>query len=163
MTSRRAPAVAACVLALSVWGASAASASTTLVEVEPANGDTLERAPSEVVLTFATELDPVRTLATVTAPGGRARDVRAEVDGNRLVVSLPSSGDGDYVVGYSAVATGAGPAAEVVSGEVGFAVTPDGVAADTGGAAPWTVAALAALALGVVVLVRTVRGVRGPP
>lgn len=169
MTSGRVLAVAAC-LVVGVVGvvggagvAGTAAASTTLVEVDPGNGATLDRAPSEAVLIFATELDAARALATVTVPGQRSRDVRPEVDGARMVVPVPSAGDGDYVVGYTAAAADGGPDAEVVSGEVGFAVTPDGVAPDTGGTAPWALGALAAVGLGIVVVVRAVRGVRGRP
>lgn len=137
-------------------GAAPAQASTSLVEVEPANGATLEHAPGQVVLTFATDLDADRAAATLTPPGQGERDAVSRVDGARLVVDVPASAPGDYVVGYS-VAAADQPEAAVVEGSVGFTVAPGGDQAAPGGAGPWAVVSLLAVAgLGVALWV-TVR------
>jgi methionine-rich copper-binding protein CopC len=150
-------AAAVVVAAGAVVGAGAAAATTSLVGVEPENGATLARPPERVVLTFATDLDPAASTAVMTAPGGRPRDVVADVDGARLVVRVAPAGDGGYVVGYSVAAAGAAAGEGVVRGEVGFTVAADGVARRVGGAAPWAaVSVLAAVGMAGVLLL-TVR------
>lgn len=139
--------LAACLgLAASLGLAAPATASTSVVEVEPGNGATVGTAPSSVVLTFATPLDPARSTATLTPPGQEERDAAARVDGERLVVDLPFGGDGDYVVGYSVASADAAAGQGVVTGSVGFTVSAGGEAPAPGGAGPWALVSTAALA-----------------
>lgn len=133
------------VACLLLVGAAPAQASTSLVEVEPANGATLEHAPGQVVLTFATDLDADRAAATLTPPGQNERAAVSRVDGARLVVDVPASAPGDYVVDYS-VAAADPPDAAAVEGSVGFTVAPGGAEPAPGGAAPWAVVSLLAVA-----------------
>ena len=118
------------------------AAAASLVEVEPANGATLERAPDAVVLTFSAPLDADAVRAAVTSPHGDTRQADVEVDGPRLVVPVAPSGEGAYVVDYVATPSGADASVE---GGVGFTVDPDGAPA-TGGGMPWAVASALAVA-----------------
>jgi len=140
--------------------APAATASTTLIEVEPANGATVRSAPAEVVLTFATDLDPEGASATVTPPGQPVRDAAVEVDGDRLLVDVAASAEGEYVVSYSVVAA---DAQGRVDGAVGFTVDSSGDQPATGGTGPWAIASLlAVVGIGAAVFVtyRTWRNAR---
>lgn len=118
------------------------AAAASLVEVDPANGATLDRAPDAVVLTFSAPLDADAVRAAVTPPGGDTRQADVEVDGPRLVVRLASSGEGAYVVHYVVTPSGADASVE---GGVGFTVDPRGAPA-TGGGTPWAVASAVAVA-----------------
>lgn len=156
----RAVLTAAAALVVLLLTPSAAAASTTVVEVEPANGATLDHAPGAVTLTFDADLDPARCSASLTPPGQDDRDAVARVDGPRLVVEVPTSAEGDYVVSYTVAAAGADAGEGEVSGSVGFTVAADGATAQTGGTAPWTLAAVAVVAGLIAVLLLTVRGWR---
>src|ERR1700730_1891945 len=59
------------VLAISVLGASPASAHASLVGADPAPGTSVPQAPGAVVLHFSEAVDHVRSALTVTGPGGR--------------------------------------------------------------------------------------------
>jgi methionine-rich copper-binding protein CopC len=156
----RAVLTAAAALVVLLLTPSAAAASTTVVEVEPANGATLDHAPGAVTLTFDADLDPARCSASLTPPGQDDWDAVARVDGPRLVVEVPTSAEGDYVVSYTVAAAGADAGEGEVSGSVGFTVAADGATAQAGGTAPWTLAAVAVVAGLVAVLLLTVRGWR---
>ena len=106
----------------------------------------MSAAPSTVVLTFATPLDPARSSATLTPPGQQERDAGVRVDGDRLVVDVPFGDEGDYVVGYTVAAQDAAPGEGQVSGAVGFTVSVDGETPAPGGTGPWAVVSLVGIA-----------------
>jgi methionine-rich copper-binding protein CopC len=137
--------------------AQAPAGQTKLVEVVPANGATVTAVPPEAALTFSTPLDPTRSTATVTAPGGSAQDAAVRVAGDVLNVQLPSGGPGDYVVSYAVAAAGAAPDSTQVRGGVGFTVAADGIPAETGGGLTWAVASVVAILGLVLVVAWTVR------
>lgn len=133
-----------------VLSAAPAGADQVLQEVTPGNGDSLDRAPDEVVLTFAEPLVDTSVAVTVTTPEGRT-DVQPRVEGRSVTVQIDDGGPGQYVVAY---ALEPGPA----RGETGFTVLKAGESAPEQPApsAWWQVAFLVLLAGLVVALVGTV-------
>jgi methionine-rich copper-binding protein CopC len=124
--------------------APARAASTSLTDVEPANGATVQQPPDAVVLTFSRPVDAASASATVTAPGAPAAAASVAVDGPQVVVDVPAAGEGEYVVGYSVRPSEDGGAA--LEGAVGFTVASDGAGPPAGGGAPWAAAAALAVA-----------------
>ncbi|WP_197319495.1 copper resistance CopC family protein [Saccharomonospora sp. NB11] len=122
-----------------------ASAHNVLVSSNPAEGDELDTAPTEVVLTFDQPVQDadVNEIA-VTGPLGDAWvDGAVEVDGTTVTAPLrPLGPEGEYVIGYRVLSADGHP----VSDEIRFTLTqpgpgeasgtPDSVSPETGEAAP---------------------------
>lgn len=149
MLRTRAALILACAF-LAVAGPAGSAAATSLVDVEPANGATVQRAPRQVVLTFDGEVDPARTSVLVTPPRQQPRPARVEVDGARVVAEVPPAPAGEYLVAYEVAPPGASLTDPPTEGSVAFTVDPDvdpDAEPDAGaaGAGPWAVASAVAL------------------
>lgn len=153
-STRRSLATALAVLGLLLLGPASAAADQVLVQVEPGNGASLERAPEQLVLTFAESLDGAQVTVTLRTPEGE-EDASPRVDGRAVVVSVPDAGPGTYEVRYEVTPGQA-------QGSTGFTVLGAGeTAPDQPTASPlWFISGAALLGLLVVVLVRTVRSLR---
>jgi copper resistance protein C len=139
--------LASCVLAAAVTlSGSPATADQVLQSVTPGNGDVLDRAPDEVVLTFAETLEGTSVAVTVTTPEGSA-DVEPLVQGREVTVPIEDGGPGQYVVGY---VLRPGPA----RGETGFTVLEAGESAPEEPApSPWWQVSLLVVLAGLVAAV----------
>ncbi|MEV1290514.1 copper resistance CopC family protein [Micromonospora sp. NPDC049679] len=107
--------------ALTVLVAAApAAAHNSLTSSDPKNGARLDRAPSEVRLTFLSRLDPATTKVTVTGPDNVPALAGApRFDRARVAVPVKAGAAGLYIVAYE-VASGDG---HPVTGEVRFTLT----------------------------------------
>ncbi|MGH3681622.1 MAG: copper resistance CopC family protein [Natronosporangium sp.] len=144
----------------------------SLTGSDPADGETVERAPEQVQLTFLARLDPANAELAVTGPDGEPVDVDQPVfDGSEVTIALPAGPAGNYRVDYRVLSADG----DWADGTVRFTVTtgtqqtasptpaaatsapatlppPDPAAASTdrddrGGSASWWPWLLAALAL----------------
>lgn len=124
-------------------GALPASAHNVLVSSNPAEGDELDTAPTEVVLTFDQPVqDADVNEVAVTGPHGDAwAEGTVEVDGTTVTAPLrPLGPEGEYVIGYRVLSADGHP----VSNEIRFTLTspgpgeasgaPDSAAPDRGAA-----------------------------
>jgi methionine-rich copper-binding protein CopC len=149
LVRRALPLIAAAGLVLGAAGP--AVAEQVLVKVVPGNGESVSRAPDEVVLTFAEPLtDATVTTSVVTPPG--SQDVRPQVSGNDVTIPVPDAGPGQYVVRYQVTPGQA-------RGETGFTVLAAGEKPPAPSApSPWWLVGGAVLVAGVgLVVVRMVR------
>jgi LPXTG-motif cell wall-anchored protein len=107
--------------ALTVLVAAApAAAHNSLTSSDPRNGARLEKAPSQVRLTFLAGLDPATTKVTVTGPDNVPAQAGAPTfDRARVAVPFKPGAAGLYIVAYE-VASGDG---HPVTGEVRFTLT----------------------------------------
>ena len=138
--------------ALVVGGAGQSAAEQVLVKVVPGNGESVTRAPEEVVLTFAEPLQNATVTTSVVTPSG-SQDVRPQVSGSDVTVPLPDVGPGEYVVRYQ-VSPGE------ARGETGFTVLAAGEqppAAPTGPSSWWLLGGAVLVAGFALAVVRTVR------
>ncbi|WP_320066144.1 copper resistance protein CopC [Micromonospora sp. RTGN7] len=129
---RRVAAVAVALLALSVVGLGlAVSRSPARLEsVAPADEARPATAAGALSLTFSGRVDPREAHVTVVDDTGRSSTGPVRVHGRTVTVSLPTSGPGDYLLGYH-VLLGDGSA---VSGQTTYRVGPDPVASRRSGA-----------------------------
>jgi methionine-rich copper-binding protein CopC len=113
-------------------GAGAASAHDGLVRVVPADGATVQTAPSRVRLVFDEEVDSPSTVV-VTGPGGTAVQTGPAV-GVADTVSVPVrvTSPGTYHVAFRVVSADGHP----VSGETTFAFRQAGATSGTDAVAP---------------------------
>ena len=112
-----------------------ASAHALLTESSPADGTSVDQAPSEVLLTFTESLDPLLTVVHVLdASGARVEAGRTEVPGlpNRARVPLGPLPQGTYTVTWRTTSTADG---HTTVGTVAFGVGVPVAAAGTRGAA----------------------------
>ncbi|GAB2689215.1 copper resistance CopC family protein [Thalassiella azotivora] len=146
--------VAVVAATLLLAGAGPASASPVLERVVPGNGASVQRTPDQVVLTFSRRLDETVVAVTLTTPEGQD-EVTPRVDGRSVSVSVPDDGPGEYLVSYRLTP---GPA----EGETVFTVLAPGESAPAEQRASiwWFVTGAGLLVLLVLVLVRTLRGLR---
>ena len=109
--------VAALVLLLA--GSGPATAHANLVSTDPADGSSLETAPSEVTLTFSENVG--NGFVAVTAPSGRqVRTSNVSTLDRVLSADVASSDErGQYTVAYRIVSADGHP----ISGEIGFTTT----------------------------------------
>lgn len=134
-TARRALLVlAALVLAVSglVWGAAAsASAHDELVSSTPADGDSLDSAPTEATLEFSGTVQEVGTEFALQDSSGAAVDLPGEytISGTSITQPLPELEDGGYTLNWRVVSEDGHP----ISGTISFGV--GGWSAIGGGAA----------------------------
>ena len=158
MFRRRLPAGAVLASLLAILPA-AATAHTDLTSSDPADGSTLTDAPSEVVLTFESEISDASAF-TVTGPSGDEvgtgeLDLDA-ADRNVLRGDATVEDTGAYVVAYTIIGDDGDP----IEGQVTFTYDPDGTASpgtppDTAMAArtavpPTVIVGIAFLGMGVV-------------
>lgn len=107
----------------------------------PADGQTLDRAPAQVSITFTERPDPRLSIVHVYNAGGqkleRGRAQPASADPNTLLVALPSLPNGVYTVGWTTVSAVDG---HVASGAFAFGVgtAPTGVSTAAGTTPPPT-------------------------
>lgn len=153
-TTRRSLAAALAVLGLLLLGSTSAAADQVLVQVEPGNGESLERAPERLVLTFAEPLAEAQVTVALSTPEGN-EDVTPRVEGRTVVVGMPDAGPGAYELRYQVTPGQA-------QGSTGFTVREPGQSAPEDPAASpwWFITGAALLVLLALVLVRTVRGLR---
>jgi methionine-rich copper-binding protein CopC len=150
----------ALVVGIGLLLAPSAFAHTELVSSSPADGATLTRAPSRVVLTFDEAVSTVGAAIVVTAPDGtRVDSGPTAVDGATVRVALdPLSDAGRYTVAYRVVADDGHPetatltftyqdGAEATATPTPTAVSASPAAADPssagGSATAWIVGAVA--------------------
>ena len=120
---------------LAVAGAAPAYAHAVLSSSDPADGATLDRPPSEVLLTFSEPVDPKVSSIRVLDTNGRnvARgDARVlAADAKRFRVRLSSIGEGVYVVSWRVLSRADG---HVTGGSFAFGVgvSPVGVERPSG-------------------------------
>jgi copper transport protein len=133
---------------LGVYGTLAsvpAQAHALLVESSPADGATVDKAPSEVLLTFTEAVDPLLTVVHVLdASGVRVEVGRTEIPGlpTRARVPLPPLPDGTYTVTWRTTSMTDG---HTTVGTVAFgvgvpAVAPESSRSQTGVRPPTVVA-----------------------
>lgn len=131
-------AVLALTLAAGVGLAGPAAAHNVLIGSDPADGATLQAAPTTVQLTFDQAVQNFEPIVTVVGPDGQRHESGAPVVDSTVVSTDvdPLSMAGSYVVAYRVVSADGHP----VQGEIRFelaasAVTaaPAGGGADTGG------------------------------
>lgn len=73
----------------------------SLTGSDPADGETVERAPEQVQLTFLARLDPANAELAVTGPDGEPVEVDQPVfDGSEVTIALPAGPAGDYRIDY---------------------------------------------------------------
>lgn len=100
-----------------VVGAGPASAHDVLVSTSPANGATVARTPSQVVITFTDPALSIGTQVVVTGPAGPVGLPRPRLVDNTVVQDLPgSSPAGHYSVSWRVTSADGHP----VSGEFSF-------------------------------------------
>ncbi|MGZ8177615.1 copper resistance CopC family protein [Williamsia sp. SKLECPSW1] len=128
MTARRVPIVTVLVgvlVALTVVFAGPASAHSTLVSSDPANGSSVATGPSSVTLTFNEALQDTYDALTVVGPDNRywQSEGKARVEGPRISVGLrPLGPAGEYRINYRVTSADGHP----VSGQVRFTLTTAG-------------------------------------
>ena len=109
-------------------GAAPASAHAVLVDATPADGATLQSAPTAVVLRFSENIRTPSTIV-VTGPGGRVSDGTVRVVDNTVSVDVhleaKSAFVGHYDFAYRVVSADGHP----VAGQLSFDYRPPGVAA----------------------------------
>ncbi|MBE7161868.1 MAG: copper resistance protein CopC [Williamsia herbipolensis] len=148
--------VAALLVVLTTLLAGPASAHSTLVSSDPANGSSVASGPSSVTLTFNEALQDAYDALTVVGPDNRywQSDEKARVEGPRITVGLrPLGPAGEYRINYRVTSADGHP----VSGQVRFTLTTAGTgtpgaeatasSSDSGGVTWWP------YAVGVVVVV----------
>ncbi|GAA1879277.1 copper resistance CopC family protein [Williamsia serinedens] len=148
--------VAALLVVLTTLLAGPASAHSTLVSSDPANGSSVASGPSSVTLTFNEALQDAYDALTVVGPDNRywQSDEKARVEGPRITVGLRPLGPvGEYRINYRVTSADGHP----VSGQVRFTLTTAGTgtpgaeatasSSDNGGVTWWP------YAVGVVVVV----------
>lgn len=115
-----------------------ASAHATLIGSDPADGATLQAAPTTVTLTFDDSLENFEPLVTVTGPdGNQYQSGPADIDGAILSSAVtPLTAPGSYTIAYRVVSDDGHP----VEGQVRFELAAPAGAAP-GGAAPSSTAA----------------------
>ena len=115
----RSIAVLVAALILLVAGSGSATAHANLVETDPADGATLETAPSEVTLTFSENVGNGHV--AVTAPSGKqVRTTNVRTVDHVLSGDVASSDErGRYTVAYRIVSSDGHP----ISGEFTFTTT----------------------------------------
>lgn len=125
--------LAALALALGVW-ASPAAAHDTLVDSNPAEGETLDAAPGQAELGFSAEISPVGVAFALRDAQGNTLDLPAvaQVEGVTVTQPLPAIGGGDYLLDWRVVSSDGHP----ISGTIGFAVAASVVAPTTAAPAP---------------------------
>ena len=104
------------------------SAHTDLSSSDPADGSTLTEAPTEVVLTFESEISEDASFIVTGPSGDEVGSGELDLDvAERNVIrgAVTVEGAGDYVIGYSIVGEDGDP----IEGEVTFTFEPDGTAA----------------------------------
>lgn len=115
-------------------GSSPAGAHALLTESSPADGSTLDKAPSEVLLTFTESLDPLLTVVHVLdASGARVEAGRTEIPGlpTRARVPVGPLPQGTYTVTWRTTSTADG---HTTVGTVAFGIGVPVVAAASTGA-----------------------------
>lgn len=116
-----------------VFASPPAGAHALLTESSPADGATVDKAPSEVLLTFTESLDPLLTVVHVLdASGTRVEAGRTEIPGlpTRARVPLGPLAQGTYTVTWRTTSTADG---HTTVGTVAFGVgVPVAAAASTG-------------------------------
>lgn len=117
---------------LAAWGAPAASAHVLLAASAPADGETVEEAPAEVVLTFTEVPDPALTTVHVLDAAGRrveaARAAPVPGEPHSVRIPLEALGPAVYTVTWRTSVDGHTTAGAVAFG-VGVPAPPPGTAA----------------------------------
>lgn len=125
------------------WVSAPAHGHTVLRSSTPADGATVERAPSEAVLTFSEEIDPMLSVVHVLDSSGRQVEVgRSEVvpgTPSQLRVDLGELAQGAYTLAWRVTSA---PDGHTTTGSVAFGVrTPAAPAGAEGGQAVVTIPA----------------------
>lgn len=151
--------VAAVLVVLTTVLAGPASAHSTLVSSDPANGSSVASGPSSVTLTFNEALQDAYDALTVVGPDNRywQAEEKARVEGPRITVGLrPLGPAGEYRINYRVTSADGHP----VSGQVRFTLTTAGTGtpgaeatgSSSGGGGvtwwPYAVGAVVVIALG---------------
>lgn len=129
------PFLAVCAVVLFGWLALAppAHAHASLIGTTPGDGERLETAPSEVLLEFTEQVQPVRDgIRLLDGAGEVVATPEPRIDGSSVTVPLPELDSGGYVVSWRVVSRDTHP----VSGAFSFGVRAD--PADAAGIAPST-------------------------
>ena len=115
-----------CGLAL-LFGAGPASAHASLIGSDPAEGASVDAAPSEITLEFNEVPQAEFSAVTVVGPDGTAyQDGEIAADGTTLRVGVaPLGAAGDYEIGYRVISADGHP----IIGSIPFTLTTDGPAA----------------------------------
>lgn len=142
------------VVLLGIAWAPGAQAHDQLVSSTPADGETLEAAPTEAQLTFSADIEQVGIAFVLTDGSGELLDLPTvpALDGAVVTVALPALEPGSYSLEWRVVSSDGHP----ISGTIGFTVgepepatptaTPTAAAgaADEGRALPlWAIVAIA--------------------
>ena len=158
--------VAAAVIVLFAVSAVPASAHASLLSSNPADGETLEDAPEQLVLEFSEELDlPSTQVALVTPDGGTVELPPLSVDGNLLIQDVAFPEPGTYTFSFRIVSADGHPVEnsieftvnsvpegqEPVVTQTDDASTPDDSASDSDSGVGWGTVGL--IAVGALVVV----------
>jgi methionine-rich copper-binding protein CopC len=107
------------IVGVAVGSAAPAFAHNSLTASDPEDGETLERAPDRVRLTFLAALDPDNANLAVTGPGGRSVvDGASEFDGETVRMPVRIEVAGDYQIAYEVLSSDG----DWVDGSVAFTV-----------------------------------------
>ena len=170
-SGRRGVALLAAGLLLTLVTAAPASAHNRLVGTDPADGGTLARTPSAVVLTFDEPAVGLGTQVAVTGPDGAASTGPAElVDATVRQPLVPGAPAGAYTVAWRVTSADGHP----ITGRFTFTAQAPGAGEYTGPAAPpapletggnpaWSWALLAVVLLGLAGVLAVLRRRRRHP
>lgn len=112
--------VAATICVLGLGPVPAASAHDQLVSSTPAEGESLDAAPTSASLTFSGEIERVGIAFTLTDEGGNLLDLPTvpALDGATVSIDLPALEPGSYALAWRVVSSDGHP----ISGTLSFAV-----------------------------------------
>lgn len=121
--------VALLTILAAVGFAGPAAAHDVLISSDPADGSTLQAAPTSVTLTFDQPVQDFEPVVTVTGPDGQPhQDGSPKVDSTMVTNGVgPLSQAGDYVIAYRVVSADGHP----VQGEVKFRLANAAITAAT--------------------------------
>src|SRR5215831_4652541 len=128
MTVRRLVVGAAFAVVVVLVTAGPAAAHATLESTSPADGEHLDKAPSQVTLTFSEDIGaPPGAVRVFNAQGHRVDNGDVSARDNTATVKLDSIGDGGYIVTWRVISADSHP----VNGAFTFTVG-NGTAASAG-------------------------------
>lgn len=124
-------AVAGLISVLLAGGAPGAAAHDELEDSSPGDGDVVDQAPQELVLTFTSDITTLGLQVQVSGPDGPATDSAAEVVGRQVIQELIHDlAAGEYDVAWRVTSADGHP----ISGEQSFTVAEAPSSAATGSA-----------------------------
>ncbi len=129
--ARRALRLLLVMIAAGAWLAPPAAAHNTLIGSSPADGSTVQTAPTTVTMTFDQPVISYQPTVTVTGPNGNSFTVgRPVVSGSMVSIGVSAGPAGRYAAAYRVVSADGHP----VYGEIGYTVASGGAGTAAGSA-----------------------------